>query len=192
MNEDQIANIAYLGLLGAAVGGSYIMSHKNNLGKVAQQAVIWGLIFVGVIAAIGLWGDVSRDVTGRYEVVGEAAIEVPRSSDGHYYLTLDINGVPVDFFVDTGATDVVLTQEDARRVGIDIDKLSFLGTAYTANGPVATASVWLNEMRLGPLVDYEVRASVNGGEMRSSLLGMAYLGRFTRIAIEDNRLVLTR
>jgi aspartyl protease family protein len=55
MNTDQIMQLTYLGLLAAAIGGSYIFANKDNLGKLAQQGAIWGMIFVGVIAAVGLW-----------------------------------------------------------------------------------------------------------------------------------------
>jgi aspartyl protease family protein len=192
MDADQIANVGYLSLLGAALVGSYIAANKNNLGRVAQQATIWGLIFVGVIAAVGLWGDISRDVTNRQIMVNASTVEVPRSRDGHYYLTLKINGAPVDFVVDTGATQVVLSQDDARRIGIEPDALVYLGTANTANGTVRTASVSLDTVTLGEITDLGVRATVNGGQMDGSLLGMSYLGLYSRIAIESDVLILTR
>ena len=44
--------------------------------------------------------------------MADARIEVPRSNDGHYHLTLDVNGTPVDFMVDTGASGVVLSQNE--------------------------------------------------------------------------------
>ncbi|MEJ6398149.1 retropepsin-like aspartic protease family protein [Yoonia sp. 208BN28-4] len=192
MNGDQIANAAFLGLLGVAIAGSYLVANRDSLGKMAQQATIWGLIFVGVIAAIGLWSDVSRDVTGRQSVVNGTTIEVPRMADGHYYLTLDVNGVPVNFVVDTGATQVVLTQADAARVGLDPDNLAYLGQANTANGVTRTASVWLDDVALGPFTDNQIRASVNAGEMNGSLLGMSYLGLYDEIRIAGDRLILTR
>lgn len=182
---------AYLGLLAAAIGGSYIFANKGNLGKVAQQAAIWGMIFVGTVAAIGLWNDVSRDVTNRQSVMG-AEIVVPRSADGHYYMTIDVNGVPVDFVVDTGASQLVLTQLDARRVGLNPNDLNYLGIAQTANGQVRTAAVTLDEVTLGPYTDTNVRAVVNGGEMFGSLLGMSYLGLYGSLSIVDGELVLSR
>jgi len=191
MDSDQIMQAVYLGLLGAAIGGSYIFANKANLGKMAQQASIWGLIFVGTIAAIGLWSDVSRDVSGRQAVIGDEIV-VPQSRDGHYYMTLNINGVPVEFVVDTGASQVVLTQLDARRVGINPDDLNYLGIANTANGEVRTAAVTLDNVTLGNMRDEDVRAVVNGGEMFGSLLGMSYLGLYDSIAISNGELILTR
>lgn len=183
--------IAYLGLLAAAIGGSYIFANKNNLGKVAQQAAIWGMIFLGTIAAIGLWNDVSRDVLPRQSVSGDEII-LPRGNDGHYHMTLQINGTPVDFLVDTGASQVVLTQADALRVGLHPNDLRFIGIANTANGTVRTAPVTLDEVIAGPYVDQNLRASVNGGEMDKSLLGMTYLGLYDSIAITNDELILSR
>jgi aspartyl protease family protein len=192
MNGDQIANLAYLGLLGAVIVGWFFMQNRNALGKTAQQAAVWALIFVGVIAAVGLWGDLRNSVAPQQSVMGGERIELPRQSDGHYYITLTVNGTPVDFVVDTGASQVVLTREDAKRVGIDVDALRFLGSANTANGRVPTAPVWLDSVRIGDISDSGVSAVVNGGDMDGSLLGMTYLGLFSRIEIEGGKLVLTR
>lgn len=151
------------------------------------------MIFLGVVAAYGLW-DVVRDEVAPQQVlnVTEGRIEVPRGPDGHYYLTLDLNGQAVRFIVDTGATDVVLARTDARRVGIDPDSLTYSGIARTANGRVRTARVRLDEVRLEGFVDRGVPAFVTEGELDTSLLGMGYLQRFERIEIARNRLVLTR
>ncbi len=192
MNGDQIANLAYLGLLGAAIAGMFFLGNRPNLGKTAQQAAIWGLIFVGVVAAVGMWSDLRNQVRPRQSVVSDTRIEVPRSPDGHYYMTLGVNGTPVDFVVDTGASQVVLTQADARRIGIDVAGLRYIGTANTANGTVRTAPVWLASVALGDITDTDVRAVVNEGQMDGSLLGMTYLGLFGRIEIADGRLILTR
>lgn len=191
MTPDQILQLTYLVLLAAAIGGSYIFANKNNLGKVAQQAAIWGMIFVGTIAAIGLWGDISRDIAPRQAVSG-SEIVLPRAPDGHYYITLDINGAPVDFVVDTGASQVVLTQNDARRAGFDPADLRYLGIARTANGEVRTAAVQLDTVSVGPFTDTRLRATVNGGEMDKSLLGMTYLGLYDSISITDGKLILSR
>lgn len=191
MNTDQILQLTYLVLLGAAIAGSYIFANKNNLSKVAQQAAIWGMIFIGTIAAAGLWGDISRDIAPRQAVSG-SEIVLPRSPDGHYYITLDINGAPIDFVVDTGASQVVLTQNDARRAGLDPDELRYLGIARTANGEVRTAAVQLDTVSVGPYTDTRLRATVNGGEMDKSLLGMTYLGLYDSISIADGKLILSR
>lgn len=197
MDDDTLARLLYLGLLGGAIGGYFLLANRDRLGRVAQQAAVWGLIFVGVIAGYGLWSDIRRDLVPYQAVFSEGAggaprIEAPRAADGHYYLTLDIGGTPVRFIVDTGASDVVLSREDAARIGIDPDSLTYLGRAGTANGMVRTARVTLKDVRLGPLEDARLTAWVSEGEMPGSLLGMSYLERFDRIEIAEGRLILSR
>lgn len=192
MTTDQIMQLTYLVLLGAAVGGSAIVVGRKNMGKMAQQAAIWALIFIGVIGAYGLWEDISNNVNPRQTILSESAIAVPRSNDGHYHLTLDVNGTAVDFVIDTGASQVVLSQRDAARIGIDANSLNYSGAASTANGVVRTAPVMLDHVRLGAITDRNVPAVVNGGEMDNSLLGMTYLGLYNRIEIANGELVLNR
>lgn len=193
MDSYDTGRLIYLVLLGCVVAGYFFVAHRESLGQMARQAMLWLLIFLGVIAGFGLWGDIRDDVMPRQTVFSEdARIEVHRAFDGHYYLTLEVNDVGVPFVVDTGATDIVLTREDARRVGIDPDALTYTGVAGTANGTVRTARTTVERLALGPIVDRDVAVWVNQGEMDRSLLGMAYLQRFRNLQISDGTLVLER
>ena len=193
MDSDQIARVIYLVLLLSVIGGYFLVVNRGSLGRVAQQAAIWGLIFVGAIAVAGLWGDIRRDVSGipRQQVIGTDQIVVPRAPDGHFYLNAEVNGKPVLFVVDTGATDIALSQSDARRVGLDPAGLAYLGTAQTANGVVATAPVRLDSVAVGPFTDTGVRAMVTKGDLGDSLLGMSYLRRY-EMTMNGDRMVLRR
>ncbi len=193
MSANDTGQLIYLVLLGCAILGYYLVSHRNALGQMARHAALWGLIFIGVIAAVGLWSDISRDVFPRQSVFAEAGrIEVPQAQDGHYYMVLEANGESIDFVVDTGATDIVLNHADARRVGLNPDELMYTGVAGTANGIVRTARVTLDTLTLGPFTDRAVPVWVTEGEMRTSLLGMAYLRQFERLEISGGQLVLER
>ncbi|MFT5628930.1 MAG: aspartyl protease family protein [Gammaproteobacteria bacterium] len=192
MSSDQTADAIYLSLLGAALLLSYLLASRINIGKMLQQMGIWVLIFMGAIAVISMWPEIQRTITPRQSVVDGTTIVLPRARDGHYYLTLDINNVPVEFVVDTGASQVVLTQDDAKRIGLNPLALSYLGTASTANGTVRTAAVRLDTVSLGAITDTRVRAVVNDGEMNGSLLGMTYLSNFDSITIKDGELILSR
>jgi len=193
MNSDNLAQLIYLVLLGSVIAGWFFVDNRKNLGKTAQQAAVWALIFVGVIAAIGLWGDIRGNITPSQSYIdGAATIEVPRNPDGHYYLTLEIDGTSVQFVIDTGASDVVLTKKDASRIGIDVENLFFGDIANTANGKVRTARVRLQNVTLGEIFDSSIRASVNEGEMDKSLLGMTYLQRYSKIEIGNGKMILRR
>ncbi|MCK4711977.1 MAG: TIGR02281 family clan AA aspartic protease [Marinosulfonomonas sp.] len=193
MDTENLARLIYLVLLGSVIAGWFIVENRKNLGKTAQQAAVWGLIFIGVIAAIGLWSDIRDSVVPSQSYIdGMATVEVPRAPDGHYYLTLDIDNTPVKFVIDTGASDVVLTKADAARIGIDVANLFYGDIARTANGEVRTAQVRLQNVRLGEIVDLSIGASVNEGEMDKSLLGMSYLQRYSKIEIGGGKMILRR
>lgn len=193
MSPDSIAQLIYLGAFALVLGGGFLLTSRLKLGQTLQMAAIWGLIFVGAIGAVGLWGDIRDDLyptQTRFEDSGQ--IVIPRSRDGHYYITLDLNGAPIQFVVDTGATDMVLTQTDAAAAGLDPGALNYFGRAFTANGEVRTAPVRLDSIEVGPVRHENVRAVVNQGEMQGSLLGMSYLQQFSSIEITGGTLVLSR
>ena len=192
MNNAQTVDAIYLSLLGGALLLTYLLASRTNIGQMLQQMGIWVLIFMGAIAVIGIWPEIQNTVTPRQSVVDGTTIVLPRSRDGHYYLTLDINNVPVQFVVDTGATQVVMTQKDAKRIGLNPLTLSYLGIANTANGTVRTAAVLLETVSLGTMKDTRVRAVVNDGQMNGSLLGMTYLSKFDSITIKNGELILSR
>ena len=192
MTADSTASFIYLSLLGLAILGYFIAANRQSMGQTLRQAALWGMIFLGTIALAGLWPDIRDSVAPRQAFTSTGALEVPQSADGHYRLTLSINDAPVRFVVDTGATDLVLSQDDARKVGFDPDALAYLGEARTANGTVPLARVTLDRVSLGDEIERHVPATVNGGQMDGSLLGMSYLSRFGRIGIENGVLTLHR
>ncbi|MTH99672.1 TIGR02281 family clan AA aspartic protease [Roseibium sp. RKSG952] len=193
MDGYDFGRLTYLVLLGAALLFWFITQNRQSLGKTMQQVMAWVFIFVGVIALVGLWEDIRSTVSPAPQMaVTGNTIEVPRSFDGHYYLPMLVNGQPITFLVDTGASQIVLSPQDAKRIGIDLDQLNYFGRAATANGVVRTAPVRLDSLTLGPITDSNVSAWINEGDLNQSLLGMDYLHRFSNIQFADGRLVLSR
>ncbi len=183
----------YLILLGAMVIGWFFAQGRGSWNKTLQQAAIWIFIFGGAIAAYGLWNDISQTVRPQQTVFEEGnRIVVPRSSNGHYFIETTVNGAPMRFVLDTGATSLVLTEKDAAAAGLDPTELNYYSRAMTANGEVRTAPVRLDEITLGSVTDHDVPAVVNEGEMRNSLMGMTYLQRWGRIEIAGDTLTLIR
>ncbi|MES2844448.1 MAG: TIGR02281 family clan AA aspartic protease [Pseudomonadota bacterium] len=191
MDNDTLGRMVYLVLLLAAVGGWVLVEYRTRLGQFLRVTMAWVLIFVGVMAGFGLWSDLRSTLLPRQMVTETGEIEIPRAADGHYYVTLNVNGTPVQFMADTGATNMVLNAADADRLGIDRDSLVFAGEAMTANGTVRTARIKLPLVELGPFAEQDFPAWVNEGDMEGSLLGMEYLGLY-RVEIADDRMVLRR
>ncbi|MEM0976663.1 MAG: TIGR02281 family clan AA aspartic protease [Pseudomonadota bacterium] len=193
MSSDDYARLLYLGLFLAVIFGSYLIYDHKRLSETARAAGIWFMIFLGAVLAYGQWETLqSLLYPSRSLMLEDGRLELRRQMDGHFHAQIDVNGVAVEFLVDTGATSIVLTQQDAERVGLSPESLRFSSQASTANGVVRTARVVLETMNFGGIEDQRVRAFVNGGELNASLLGMTYLERFREITIAGDRLILRR
>lgn len=187
------ARFFYLAILGVAVLVWVFRSYRHRLGQAAQHAAIWVLIFVGAVLAFGFQDNLrSMLFQGEPQMVSEDTIVLRRGSDSHFHTVMQINGIDVPFLVDTGATNLVLAEADARAAGIDLSNLSYVLRTQTANGEVMSAPVRLQTVRLGDFTDRNVRATVNGGDLNQSLLGMSYLNLYRSFRVEDDLMYLTR
>lgn len=117
-------------------------------------------------------------VMASFQPAGQASVTLWAGSGGHFHADGTINGLPVRFLVDTGATTIALSGDDARRLGIDYRKSGRPGFANTAGGVVRTYALSLQKVELGPILLYDVAAAVIEGPFpREPLLGMSFLGR---------------
>lgn len=117
--------------------------------------------------------------------------ELRAASDGHYYARAEVNGRPLDVMVDTGASMVALTYEDAERAGLRLKPSDFTGRVSTANGVAAVAPVMLDRVSIGRVQVRNVRAAVcERGRLQKTLLGMSFLSQLNRVDISQGRLVL--
>jgi aspartyl protease family protein len=117
-------------------------------------------------------------------------VEIAAGPDGHFVLDAAVEGVPVTFLVDSGATAVVLSSDAARRLGLVGGRLRFTHKVTTANGVVRAAPVRLRELRIGQLALRDVEAAVLETPLQTSLLGMSFLRRLDRWEVRDGRLAL--
>jgi aspartyl protease family protein len=132
----------------------------------------------------------SPEAPERTPIAMRRSMTIRAGPDGHYSLDARVNGTGVRFLVDTGATEVVLRREDAERVGLHVREHNFTGRAQTANGIVRTAPVVLRDLRVGRLAMRNVDASINGGPLHQSLLGMSFLRRLDGYEVVDDKLIL--
>ena len=121
---------------------------------------------------------------------GDLEYIIDAGPHGHFLVEAVVNGEPVDFMVDTGASHIILTLDDARRVGFRPANLQFSQRFQSANGPVPAAPVELRELRVGQLRLFDVEASVNAGPLPISLLGMSFLRQLTSYEVARGRLIL--
>lgn len=109
---------------------------------------------------------------------------------GHVVLTASVNGAPVRFLVDTGASTVALSAADARAVGINLGALVFDRTTTTANGLVRVAPIILREIRIEQLSVENVPAVVDAN-LSGSLLGMSFLSRLKSFEMREGALTFS-
>ncbi len=192
LDSESLGRLAYLALLGCAIFAGVVTAYRGRLGTGLRDAAIWILIFIGFIGAFAMRHDIAAALMPTEPTVSQGGeILIPRSMGGHFHVRADVNGEPVTFLVDTGASGIVLTADDARRVGIAPSSLDFTASAQTANGTVRLAPVRLGSLSLGPVQAKDVRATVSEGELFTNLLGMDFLERFRRVTVEGDRMVLT-
>ena len=125
----------------------------------------------------------SRAVSGR-------VAQIARSADGHYWAQADVEGRAVRMLVDTGASVVALTREDALRLGLRLTPDDFTQTVETASGPVKAAAVELDHVAVAGARVEDVRALVVEEGLPHSLLGMSYLGRLSAFEARPGGLTL--
>ena len=123
-------------------------------------------------------------------ISASGGFSIMAGEDGHYRIEGKVNGTSVNFLVDTGASDVVLSQNDAKRAGIDTSSLTYNKPYSTANGMGFGASIRLKGITIGDFFLYDFPASVNGGGLEESLLGMRALEKIGKIKIENGKMTV--
>lgn len=120
-------------------------------------------------------------------------VEIAPDHAGNYLTDIDIDGQTIHVVVDTGASYLSLSSEDADALGINLAPADFRFRFSTANGVAAAAKVHVNTIRLGNIEIDDVDAFVSQpGALKRSLLGMNVLSRLGGIHISDGRLILQR
>lgn len=170
-------------------GAAYVIKHKDDV----YRAVAEGS---GIdVAAASRTADGNPADAVQYD---QAAVSNPfgdvtlrATGNGHFEATAEINGRDVDVMVDTGATLVALTYEDAERAGIYLQQSDFTHSVSTANGVAKVAPVDIGAISIGSITVRNVRGAVTErGKLHKTLLGMTFLGRLSRVEMRRNDLVL--
>ena len=189
-----IHGVVLAALIGAGLINGRRMGFKGALGS----AFAWLAIGAGLVLAYSYrfeaqraWDRIRAElVPGSVQVAGTRAINLRRANDGHFYVEAQVNGVPVRFMIDTGASHTVLDPRDAERVGFRLGRLSYLERLRTANGVVRAAPATVSRLDFGPIGFTDVRLLVNGVPIGTSLIGIETLQRFKSWRVADDRLTL--
>jgi aspartyl protease family protein len=175
---------------------SSLAARRLPLGYVAKAGLAWIAIFATLFAIfsfrfefIGIWDRVKSDISGTagQNISGEA-IELRRQDDGHYWLMVDINGKPVRFMLDSGATLTAINATTAREAGVEADGYPII--LGTANGRIAAKRGVVRLLSVGPhsIENHQVVVSERFGEV--NVLGMNFLNSMQSWRVEANMMVL--
>lgn len=192
------ARVIQLVAILALVSAGAIFSRRFRLLEALRNIAIWsGIVLVLAIGFAfqdelrGIYFRLRAELIPGYPIAANAKeLVLTQSSNGHFFVTADVNGTPVRFLVDTGASDVVLSPDDARRLGIDVARLDFSRPYQTANGVGYGASYRVARLRLGEVELTDVPVSINQAPMSESLLGMSVLRDTASVEIRDRKLYL--
>lgn len=129
---------------------------------------------------------------GRRAAAGPFSELVLRAgTHGHFMVEATVNGEPLRFMVDTGASAIYLTPDDAEQLGWPAHRLTFSERYDTAAGEVRAAPVTLRSLRIGQLELYDLPASIGEQPGSISLLGMTFLKRLESYQVRGDTLILT-
>ena len=197
-SERDWLRIVYLVGLLALVSSGMVAGRRARLRETAKSIAAWLAIALLAIAAYGYRYEIEAVgervlgelLPGHGVATGAAEVAFRVGANGHFRVEAVVDGVPLAFLVDTGASDVVLSRADAGRLGFDPANLAYTQVYYTANGRVRGAPVNLGEIAVGPIRLRNVAASVNEADMVGSLLGMSFLGRLSAYEVSNGALTL--
>lgn len=177
---------------------SSLAARRLPLGYVAKAAFAWIAIFAALFAIFSfrfefkaVWERVKADISGTagQSVSGEE-ITIRRQDDGHYWLQLDVNGKPVRFMIDSGATTTAVNASTARETGIEVDTNGYPVFLSTANGRVAAQRGIIQSLRIGTheVGPHNVVVSESFGD--TNVLGMNFLDSMQSWKVEANVMTL--
>ena len=175
---------------------SSLAARRLPLTYIAKAALAWIAIFAALFAIfsfrfefISIWERVKADISGTagQSISGEA-IELRRQDDGHYWITVDINGKPVRFMVDSGATMTAINATTAKEAGVEANGYPII--LSTANGRVAAKRATVLSLVVGPhkIENHPVVVSESFGDV--NLLGMNFLNDMQSWRVEANKMFL--
>jgi len=199
--NDDLASLVYLGLIGAVVGAGVVGAHRN-IGEMIRNLMIWVVMILG-LATGWLYQDQARDMVlrvagglapGRPVTVSDEtgqAVLIRKSLNGHFQAAGAVNGEPVIFLIDTGATSIALSHEDALRIGFTDADLNYTLIINTANGQARAAPVRLDTVTVGSVVRSGLRAMVaEPDRLDQSLLGMNFISSLTAFEMRRDEVIL--
>ena len=196
--QGNMARLVYMVAWAALLASGLVASRQVSFGQTIRNIAIWLGIAAIIVIAYMLKDPVSGALLNmRAQLIPGYAVEtgaheltINADEEGSFDVFGQVNGTTVRFTVDTGASEIVLSPDDAKRAGIDTAALIYNSQYETANGTGHGASVTIDKLAIGPIVFFNVPVAVDQTAMHSSLLGMTFLKRMQSFEFAKDKLIL--
>jgi aspartyl protease family protein len=198
--DNQIDLVWKLTVLVTAIASLVLALRAERIGYVVRSLLVW--VGLGLVLIVGYsFRDELAPVFSRVggslfpaepRVVASGEVALRAGSGRHFRAVAQVNGERVQFLVDTGASDVALTKDDARRIGIDPSRLAYTQPYRTANGTSFGAPIRIGSIKIGDIVLDDVAGHVADGDLGQSLLGMSFLRRLSSFEVRGEEMILRR
>ena len=202
IENTKFGSIAYMGLWGALVAVG-ILGSGMRFGDIARQMMIWAIIILALMTGYLFRyeaQDFASRLTGgllpgspisRIGDDGRQQVTIIRSASGHFEVRAAVNGKPLRFLVDTGASNIVLSHRDAVAIGINPATLRFIIPVFTANGRALSAEARIDVLAIGSIVRSNKKVLVSApGALNESLLGISFLQTLSSYEVRGDRMIL--
>lgn len=197
--NDDFASLAVKIVLLVFVGSSVLMMFHQRFSQALVAALFWVVVALVLVVGYSYRFELksvadrvmAELVPGRAASRGPRIVEINRGRVGEFSVSALVNGANVPMALDTGASAVVLTQDAAKAAGLPLEVLSYNVTVDTANGRTRAASVTLDRVGVGGIVERSVPALIaQPGQLRTSLLGMTFLNRLESWEVRGDKLIM--
>lgn len=198
LSRNDTASLIYMVGLIVLIGGAVLTIFRQNLSRALASVMYWVaialLLVLGYTYRFEVYDIADRVmvelVPGRTLTRGHT-VEVARTSSGDFKIATDVNGVRVPMVLDTGASTVVLTHDAAKAAGLPLEFLKYTVNVETANGHALAASVTLDRVGVGGIVERSVPALIaQPGQLKTSLLGMSFLNRLQSWEVRGTKVMM--
>jgi len=176
--------------------GSLMIRRVPTLGRMLRLTSTLGLMGILVLVVLQLSRMDPRfdlgfsDVVLPEQVVEGSETRVEMARDGHFWLRAEINGEPVNFLVDTGATLTAVSQDTAAASGLEPREGGLPVRMQTANGSVAADLTTIDELRFGNVAARGRDAIIAPGLGQTNVIGMNLLSRLASWRVEGDTMIL--
>jgi aspartyl protease family protein len=198
LSADDFGSLAYKLVILVFLAAALSTLFRERFMHAVTAALLW--VVVGLVLVIGysyryelhnVADRVVAELMPGHVISHGRSVEVARTNGGDFSIAAQINGAKVAMVLDTGASSVVLTQDDAKAAGLPLALLNYTVGIDTANGRTRAAPVTLDRITIGSLEERSVDALVvQPGQLRTSLLGMSFLNRLQSWQVSGDRLLL--